>query len=104
MLSKNGIASGPADSVIAMTLDSHTVNRGSSPGLSGLKLTLGACGCLPKILRGKWRRDYSIAISLGVSVLLFCLSVSLVSTHALQQKSFKTPPPTPKIKKALFLQ
>ena len=31
---------------MAMSLDSHVVDRGSRPGPGGLKLTLGACVCV----------------------------------------------------------
>ena len=73
---------GLAVSVMAMSLDSHVVDRGSCPGPGGLKLTLGECACVPKIPRGEWRRDCGVAIPFGGDFLL-SVSVSLVSTCAL---------------------
>ena len=56
----------PAVSVMAMSLDSHVVDRGSHPGPGGLKLTPGMCVCVPKIPRGEWRRrDCGVAIPLA---------------------------------------
>ncbi|XP_027632264.1 ferritin light chain-like [Tupaia chinensis] len=40
----------PAVGVMAMSLDSHVVVCGSCPGPGGLKLTPGACACVPKIV------------------------------------------------------
>ena len=63
---KNNSDREPAVSVMAMSLDSHVVDRGSRPGPGGLKLTLGVCVCVPKIPRGEWRRrDYGVAIRGG---------------------------------------
>ena len=68
----------PAVSVMAMSLDSHVVDRGSCPGPGGLKLTPGACACVPKIPRGEWRRrDCGVTIPPGGWFLTFCLYVSL---------------------------
>ena len=55
----------PAVSVMAMSLDSHVVDHGSSPGPGGLKLTPGACAYVPKILREWRRRDCGMAIPTG---------------------------------------
>ena len=56
----------PAVSVMAMSLDSHVVDRSLRPGPSGLKLTPGVCACVPKIPRGEWRRrDCGVAIPRG---------------------------------------
>ena len=56
----------PAVSVMTMLLDSHVVDRGSCPGPGGLKLTPGACACVPKIPRGEWRRrDCGVTIPPG---------------------------------------
>ena len=57
---------GPAVSARAMSLNSHVVNRDSNPRPGGLKLTQGACACVPKIPRGEWRRrDCGVAILPG---------------------------------------
>ena len=57
---------GPAVSVMTKSLDSHIVDHGSSPGPGGLKNTLGACACVPKIPRGEWRRrDCGVVIPSG---------------------------------------
>ena len=50
---------------MAMSLDSHVVDRGLRPGPGGLKLMPGTCACVPKILRGEWRRDCSVTIPPG---------------------------------------
>ena len=64
---------------MAMSLDSHVVNRSSSPGPGGLKLMPGMCPCVPKIPRGEWRRrDCGVAIPPGGDFSLsLCLYVSL---------------------------
>ena len=57
------IIAGSAVGIMAMSLDSHVVDRGSCPGPGGLKLKPGACACVPKIPRGEWRRrDCDVAI------------------------------------------
>ena len=78
---KTYVRLGPAVSVMAMSLDSHVVDRGSRPGPGGLKLMPGVCACVPKIARGEWRRrdcgvaippggegDFSLSVSLSLSV------------------------------------
>ena len=77
---------GPAVGVVAMSLDSHVVNHGSSR----LKLTPGTCVCVPKILRGEWkRRDCGVDIPPGGGdyFLSLCLSLSCWQAHAPYSKN-----------------
>ena len=62
---RNAMFGGPAVSIMAMSLDSHVVDCGSSLGPGGLKLTPGMCACMAKIPRREWRRDCGVAISPG---------------------------------------
>ena len=69
---------GPAVSIMTVSLDSHIVYRGLSPDPGSLKLMLVVCTCVPKVLRGEWRRkDCGVAILLGRLFLTFSLPVSL---------------------------
>ena len=83
----------PAVSVMAMSLDSHVVNRSSLPGPGGLKLTPGTCACVPKILRGEWRRrDCNVAIPPGGVISRFlslCLCLSGERTRPIARTSPK---------------
>ena len=82
----------PAVSVMAMSLDSHVVDRGLCPGPGGLKLTPGECARVPKIQRGEWRRrDCSMAMTPGVisHFLSLCLCLSDKSTHPIAKTSQK---------------
>ena len=88
-ISKNTIRE-PAVSVMALSLDSHVVDRGSHPGPSGLKLTPGTCACVPKTERrmeekGLGHDHPPLGADFSLSVSLF-LSVCLMSTRALLQK------------------
>ena len=73
----------PAVSVMAMLLDSHVVDRGSRPEPGGLKLTPGACACVPerRMEEKGLRHDHP---SWGVisRFLSLCLSLSVWPTHA----------------------
>ena len=90
----------PAVSVMAMSLDSHVVDRGPWPGPGGLKLTPDACACVPKIPRGEWRRrDYGVTIPPGGWFLTFCLSVSLSFWLVLTPYSKNFSPPKQKKRK-----
>ena len=64
-IAKKNLSREPAVSVMAMSLDSHILDRGSCPGPGGLKLMLDTCACVPKIPRGKQRRDCNVAIPPG---------------------------------------
>ena len=55
----------PAVGIVIKILDSHMGDRSSTLGPSGLKLMLGMYMCMPKILRGEWRRDYGVTIPSG---------------------------------------
>ena len=91
---QKGMSQGPAFSIMTMSLDSHVVDRGSHPGPSGLKLSPGACACVPKIPRGEWRRDCGVAIPPGGDLSLsVSLSLSVWRAHTPYSKilSKKTP-------------
>ena len=83
----------PAVSIMAMSLDSHVVNHDSHPGPGGLKLTPGACACVPRIPRGEWRRrDCGVTIPPGGWFLAFCLYVSLCLSGERTRPIAKTSP------------
>ena len=56
---------GPAVSVMAMSVDSHIVNHGSSPGPGGLKLMPGTCAYVPKVPRGMFPEFHQMCLLEG---------------------------------------
>ena len=78
--------------IMAMLLDSHVVNRSSSPGHSGLNSSQTSVRVCPRS-QGEWRRrDCGVAIPPGGVISCFlslCLSLSGQRTHPTAKTSPK---------------